>query len=362
METNKFSSLKPKADVSEVSAVKLKGGERKKVNVPNACLPTADKKTPRIRTPEPLPQKIPVMKSESAVKNTDSEKQEQTIKKDIKSETAPIIKAPIINDKTKKSEIKEKKAPKEKKVKIQKPIKAPKEKKVKAPKIKKTDKGKKRENNPELGNGIEGFFKGLLGFFRFFERPKVFTTMCVILAAVSLFVIISAVFMVRPNLGMKDIPSEVTVMYNFYGSTQSGNTSGNNIFLVDSDTVYVNFTEISRKIPIMMIGDENEIRFYKDDGTYLTVRDNSPYVNISGVDIVLSSPVIFKGESVYVPADLLDNYTSGISVDYNVYRERLTISTAENEKLSNAVNKVYDEFQFLPMLPQGLKPIPEPEM
>lgn len=188
--------------------------------------------------------------------------------------------------------------------------------------------------------------------------PKIYKGLCVALAIVSVFLIVATVFVYRPEINSKGIPSVVTVKYEFSKSTR--NLSGSYVFPNGKDQVYINLTEISEYLNLMILGDSEGIKFYKSNGDYMSVKNNSPYVVINGVDIILPSPVIFSGKSVFVPAELFNNYTTGLSVDYNIHRERLTLSFVKDETKSSTINTVYLEFNFIPRLPVSIDPIPEP--
>lgn len=264
-------------------------------------------------------------------------------------------------DEVKKSEPKkEEKKKEEEKIRIsEKPlvdIAAPEIKPEKVKNVKKIKKRKEKSSAPKTKTPFKesGFYKGIT----FYERPKIFKGLCFALVMVSLFLIVASIFVFRPNLTNDGIPSIVTVKYEFAKSTR--NLSGSYVFPKGSEHVYVNLTEIASYLDLMVIGDNEEIMFYKKDGSFMSVKKNEYSVNINGVELLLSTPVVFNGKSVFVPAELFKNYTSGLSVDYNIYRERLTLTFVKDEEKSTSINTVYREFEFLPRLPLPIDPIPEP--
>lgn len=215
---------------------------------------------------------------------------------------------------------------------------------------------KQRNTHKKINN--KNSFSGK--FFDFFERPRIYKGVYITLITISVFMIAVAVFVIRPIFNNKGVPKLVTVVCNFEKTTKN-NYDGEYVFKNGADQVYVNLTDVSSHISLMAIGDGKTMRFYKDDGTYMSVENDSRYIVINGIEIILPSPVIFDGKEVFVPAEILQYYTSGISLEYNVHRQRLTLSYVKTKTQSGTVSSEYEEFRFLPLLPEPIDPILEPE-
>lgn len=227
-------------------------------------------------------------------------------------------------------------------------------------KIKKQEevKEKKIKNKEKKKIKIQtDFFKNLGAFL---ERPKIYKGTCIALVLLSLFLIVVAVFFIRQSIYKNGVPNIVTVVYNFEKISKV-NHDGKYVFPNGEDQVYVNLSEIAGHISLMAIGDSSKMRFYKNDGTYLSVEDGSQYVMINGVEVYLPSVIVFNGKEVFVPVELLQYYTSGLNVEYNIHRERLTISFIQAKDSAGMPTSAYEEFMFLPNIPQAIDPIPEPQ-
>ncbi len=214
---------------------------------------------------------------------------------------------------------------------------------------------KKAQKEPEMIDSAQMKTEAAISVI---ERPRIYKGLCIALVIVSVFLILAAVFVMRPNLGGNGVPALVTVKYEFM--KYSKNHQGSYVFKNGDDTVYLNLSDFAAEISLMVIGDAESMRFYKSDGTYMMVKNGSPYVEMNGVELILEAPVVIEDKSVFIPAELFINHTSGLTVDYNMHRERLTVSLVKNKDKSNAVQTVYDEFLFLPRLPENATPIPEP--
>jgi len=193
----------------------------------------------------------------------------------------------------------------------------------------------------------------------FFERPKVFRGLIVAIAFLTVFLIVISVFLVKMVFNQDGIPRIVTVVYNF-DKTSKTNHSGEYVFKNGNDQIYINLTEIAPQISLTAIGDTENMRFYKSDGSYMSLKKGSNYIEINGVEIILPAKIIIEDNEVFVPVEVLQYYTSGLSVEYNIYRERLTVSFVKSGDPSSSLSS-YEEFTFLPSQPKPIEPIPEPE-
>ena len=139
----------------------------------------------------------------------------------------------------------------------------------------------------------------------------------------------------------------------------------------DSDAVfrdpggqpYISLTRLADSLGLSSVGDGNKIRFYMttDRSQYVSMTHGSPYAEMNGEKIALSSPVYITDGATYVPISFFEYYTEGVMVYYDPSNETMTVEYKINEELSTPKRKVLEDFVLLVKTPVYLEEMTEEE-
>ena len=91
------------------------------------------------------------------------------------------------------------------------------------------------------------------------------------------------------------------------------------------------------------ISDGTNVYYILSNGARIVLEQESRVAHLGGSLVMLSAPVRFAGERVYVPLELITDYTTGLGVSYSEKEKRLTLSRQKDEEKSNATVTVYKE-------------------
>ena len=105
----------------------------------------------------------------------------------------------------------------------------------------------------------------------------------------------------------------------------------------------VNMTALAAFLEIETVSDRNMIYYTLKDGSRMVLMKNSRTAVLNGALINLSERVIFSGKQVYVPLELLTDYTDGLSISYSQKEDRLTLRRYTDPLLHTERNPVYKE-------------------
>lgn len=109
-------------------------------------------------------------------------------------------------------------------------------------------------------------------------------------------------------------------------------------------TPRVDFNVLAKFLELEAVSDQNYAYYTLTDGKRIVFIKDSATAFLDDCRVTLSEKVIFSGTKVYVPVDLIVDYTEGIGVSYSEKEKRLTLTRQKDEELSNSRGDVYKEW------------------
>lgn len=105
----------------------------------------------------------------------------------------------------------------------------------------------------------------------------------------------------------------------------------------------VDISALASWLDFQTISDGINVYYTLPGGARIVLEKESRVAYLSGSMVMLSAPVRFVGERVYVPLELITDYTTGLGVSYSEKEKRLTLSRQKDEEKSNTTVTVYKD-------------------
>ena len=121
----------------------------------------------------------------------------------------------------------------------------------------------------------------------------------------------------------------------------------------------VNMTALASWLEIETVSDRNLIYYTLKDGSRMVLMKNSRMAVLNGEQVSLSEKVVASGSQVYVPIELLIEYTDGLCINYSQKEKRVTLRRYTDPLLHTERNPVYKE---LTLTVCGMESAPVPEL
>lgn len=109
----------------------------------------------------------------------------------------------------------------------------------------------------------------------------------------------------------------------------------------------IDMTALASFLELETVSDKNYVYYTLADGKRIVFIKDSKTALLDGSRITLSDKVSFVGTRVYVPVELITDYTEGIGVSYSEKENRLTLTRQKDEDLSNSREEVYKDWRLL---------------
>ncbi len=93
---------------------------------------------------------------------------------------------------------------------------------------------------------------------------------------------------------------------------------------------FVNLSDIASRAQIYISGDSGNMIFSTPSGEKLTFDTDSADVLVNGVGVRMEAPCFLRDGSLWVSAEFVDRYISGISVSVSEDKKTLTVQIGEN--------------------------------
>lgn len=105
-------------------------------------------------------------------------------------------------------------------------------------------------------------------------------------------------------------------------------TAYNAVFI--SGSPYLKMSDLASDFDLTVAGDGKRYKLITQSGDIIKLTVNSGAVTLGSYEARLSSPIIARGDEVYIPVELLGDYLTGVSTEYGIDEKkgigRLTVT------------------------------------
>lgn len=113
-----------------------------------------------------------------------------------------------------------------------------------------------------------------------------------------------------------------------YTENTKKNYSADSVFI--GDALYVPYDAFSKLCPAVITGDSDKITIILSSGNdYCTLYKDSRFIYIGNVQFALNAPVLFMENDYYIPFEVFDKFTNGISIEFDSKRQRYVMASGD---------------------------------
>ena len=172
--------------------------------------------------------------------------------------------------------------------------------------------------------------------------------MTVLLAAVA-----GAIISVDLRLGSSTHPDKVEYLLTDADKREVSKrtTTYNAVFI--SGSPYLKMSDLASDFDLTVAGDGKSYKLITQSGDIIKLTVSSGAVTLGSYEARLSSPIIARGDEVYIPVELLGDYLTGVSTEYGIDEKkgigRLTVTreiTDYTVSVSDGKQPIYADLGF----------------